>query len=215
DKLLHQAWVMYQYLDNDQNGFVDNYKVVEFLQNEKAYMFITAKRFDPQRHEKDGWLIAQDCGAEETRPNGLPYNQDANAFDAALEEVWHLISRGYEAAYPEAFCADPNSSLLTAAMDVARGGHFKRIPRDYPEEAWYSYDDYTCEYQCMAVEYFYWALTTLLDAQSHPLRAEMISDEWRLVTPEQLRATDKLVTALLEDEKYKLPTRLPQPISAP
>ena len=215
DKLVHQAWVMYQYLDNDQNGFVDNYKVVEFLQNEKAYMFLTSKRFNPERHEKDGWNVAQDCFADETRPNGLPFNEDADEFDATLEEVWHLISNGYVAVYPEIFGLDPDSSRLTAAMDVARGGQFERIPRPYPDEAWYSYYDFSCEYQCMAMEYFYWGLTTLLDAQSHPLRAEQIKGEWRLTTPEQLRDGDKLLSELLEDIKYKLPTRLPQPISAP
>jgi len=214
-KLLHQAWVMYQYLDNDQNGFVDNYKVVEFLQTEKAYMFITSRRFSPQRHEKDGWHIAQDCFADETRPDGLPFNKDADEFDATLEEVWHLISNGYVAVYPQAFGLEPDSSKLSAAMDVARGGQFRRIPRNYPDGAWYSYYDKTCEYECMAMEYFYWGLTTLLDAQSHPLRAAQIRDEWRLTTPEQLRDGDKLITELLEDDKYKLPTRLPQPISAP
>ena len=100
-------------------------------------------------------------------------------------------------------------------MDVARGGQFERIPRPYPDEAWYSYYDFSCEYQCMAMEYFYWGLTTLLGAQSHPLRAEQIKGEWRLTTPEQLRDGDKLLSELLEDIKYKLPTRLPQPISAP
>ena len=211
-KLIHQAWVMYQYLDN---GFVDNYKVVEFLQNEKAYMLMTSKRFNPERHEKDGWHIAQDCFADETHPDGLPFNEDADEFDATLEEVWHLISNGYVAVYPKAFGLEPDSSQLTAAMDVARGGQFERIPRHYPEGAWYSYDDRTCDYQCMAMEYFYWGLTTLLDAQSHPLRAEQIKDEWRLTTPEQLRTGDKLLSELLEDEKFKLPTRLPQPISEP
>jgi|MDSW01.1.fsa_nt_gb N-formylglutamate amidohydrolase len=211
EKIQHQAWVMNQYLDNDQDGFVDNYDVVKYLQEERAYMFITSKRFNPEEHEGDGWHIAQDCYEDETLPDGLPFNEDADEFDATLEEVWHLISNGYVDVYPDVFGLEPESSKLSEAMDVARGGQFYRVPRKYPRESWYSYYDRTCDYQCMAMEYFYWGMTTLLGAQSHPLRAEQIRDEWRLPTPELLRAQDKLLIEILEGEEYKLPTRLPTP----
>jgi len=50
-------------------------------------------------------------------------------------------------------------------MDIARGGHFKKIPHKYPEIAWYTYDDRTCKYDCMATEYIYWELPSMLGAQ--------------------------------------------------
>ena len=31
-------------------------------------------------------------------------------------------------------------------MDIARGGRFLSIPMDYPDTAWYTYDDETCDY---------------------------------------------------------------------
>jgi len=44
---------------------------------------------------------------------------------------------------------DPNrTSLLTEAMDIARGRHFNTVPTTYPPSAWYHYTDVTCEYRC-------------------------------------------------------------------
>ena len=66
-------------------------------------------------------LNAQDLGADESRPEWHT-NGHIGQFDAALEEVWHVISHtGYAHAYPL--------------------------------QAWYTYDDRTCEYECMTGEY--------------------------------------------------------------
>ena len=79
-----------------------------------------------------------------------------------MEEVVHVINAiGHTNIYPSAFSVEPNSSLLTTAMDVARGGQFIQHPNNYPPEAWYHYDDYTCDYECMAIEYLYWCIVTL------------------------------------------------------
>jgi hypothetical protein len=96
----------------------------------------------------------------------MPHNAQGRDFDASIEEVLHLITHGYVNLYPDRF--SHRSSDLTRAMDVARGGQFRSIPRRYPEGAWYTYDDETCEYECMAVEYFYWALTSILGGQDFP-----------------------------------------------
>jgi len=115
----------------------------------------------------------------------MPHNARSNEFDASIEEVLHLITNGYVALYPDRFGLNyRRPSDLTRAMDVARGGQFTLIPRQYPDNAWYSYDDYTCDYECMAVEYFYWALTSILGGQDFPQRAEWIENEWRLSSPE-------------------------------
>ena len=77
----------------------------------------------------------------------------------------------------------------------------------YPEAAWYHYDDETCDYGCMAVEYFYWGLTTLLGAQSE--RCDAIENEWELCTSAELQGTDRALHELLTDANYGLPTVLP------
>ena len=77
--------------------------------------------------------------------------------DASVEEIIHTINVcGHVPEYPELYSLAPNSSYLTEAMDIARGGQWLNIPSSYPDEAWYHYDDWTCDYECMAIEYLYW-----------------------------------------------------------
>jgi len=93
------------------------------------------------------------------------------------------------------------------AMDKARGGVFTTPPSNYPPEAWYTYDDKTCTYVCMAVEYFYWALTSILGAQRN--RYDDVSHEWKLVTRDKVEEKDKDAYALFTSGEYGLPTQLP------
>ena len=72
-------------------------------------------------------------------------------------------------------------------MDLARGGRFSSVPSTYPEESWYHYDDRTCDYYCMMVEYIYWGITSWLGAQDFPGRCEEIDREWELCTMDCLR----------------------------
>jgi hypothetical protein len=75
--------------------------------------------------------------------------------DATVEEIIHTINgKGHASVCPAAFSPNVGSSLMAGAMDVARGGQFLTIPTPYPAFAWYHYDDATCNYECMAIEYF-------------------------------------------------------------
>ncbi|MEO0338279.1 MAG: hypothetical protein AAF242_03605 [Bacteroidota bacterium] len=125
-----------------------------------------------------------------------------------LEEVLHLINHaGHAHAYPEAFGLMPGSDLANA-MDIARGGQFMRIPKQYPADAWYAYDDPTCDYaDCQTIEYLYWALTSMLGAQEN--RLDEIGHEWKLNTRQKVKDTDSAMYALLTDPIYKLPSVLP------
>ena len=98
-------------------------------------------------------------------------------------------------------------SEIALAMDIARGGHFDNVPNNYPETAWYSYDDKTCEYDCQVTEYFYWALTSLLGAQEG--RLDEIGHEWKANTPSLVQSMDPAVFILLTDTTYHLPSVLP------
>ncbi|MEO2162898.1 MAG: hypothetical protein ABGY29_10275, partial [bacterium] len=216
DKALHAARILAEWMDNDEDGEVDDRKVAAELLRGGAFLVMFATERDARRGlrtvmdriERSGFQIGQDLYGEETFPKGPPHVNRAGRFDASLEEIWHLVSNGWVAAYPAAFDYAPGS-LLTQAMDLARGGRFRSIPRAYPEEAWYHYDDRTCDYECMAAEYFYWTLTSLLGGQSYPGRAQEIAEEWECPTPELLERMDPAVHRLLTDQNFALPRVLP------
>ncbi len=205
NKLLHAANVMAQYLDNDEDGTPDNQAVVDKMVENNAFMVMWEKERDLNIDPPSGWE-GQDLGNDETHPSFVA-NGKTGAFDAALEEVLHIITHaGYAAVYPDVF-GEQIGTTLADAMDIARGGQFTSIPNNYPAGAWYSYDDSTCDYSCMATEYIYWALTSMLGAQEN--RLNEIDQEWRLNTREKVETQDQAVFQLLTDPEYNLPTVLP------
>ena len=213
-KLLHAADITADFLDNDRNGKPDNPKVNDELWNERSAIIMG---FDERELERlqdrygemfDNYAL-QGLYATETLPNAGPHNPKSPEFDASIEEILHIItSVGYANAYPKVF-GERRGSKLANAMDIARGGYFRTVPRRYPASAWYSYDDRTCDYGCQVTEYVYWALTSLLNGQDFKGRGEKIEHEWKLNTPEELRTKDKAIVKILTDPKYHVPTRLP------
>lgn len=205
-KMLHAAHVMAQYLDNDEDGTVDDPLVHAAMKQNKAFLVMWAQESDLNIEPPED-RIGQDLGNDETQPNFVS-NGKTGTFDAALEEVLHLINgAGHSFAYPEAFGQDQTSELAKA-MDIARGGTFLDIPAAYPEDAWYTYEDESCDYEsCQTIEYLYWALTSLLGAQEN--RSHEIGHEWKLHTPALVESTDTAIFQLLTNPQYKMPTILP------
>jgi len=200
DKVLHAANVLAQYLDNDADGTPDNPLVVEKIKaNNGGIPLFSEPDVDDDalyREPDRCWVALYE---DETNPR--------NQFDASLEEILHMITQcGYAEAYPEIF-GEHEDSLIAEYMDNARGGFFDQVPSSYPAGAWYSYDDYTCEYECMITEYFYWTMTSILGAQED--RFDEIGHEWKLNTKEKVMETDPDIYNLLTDPQYKLPTIIP------
>jgi len=205
ENLLHAANVMAQYLDNNEDGIPDNQLVVDKLVTEKAFLMMWAKKRDLLAHIPDGWS-GQDLGNDETQPMYIT-NGKTGRFDAALEEVLHLITHvGYAQVYPDIF-GETQGSSIAMAMDEARGGQFTSIPSSYPDGAWYTYNDRTCDYACMVTEYHYWALTSILGAQEN--RLEEIEQEWSLNTATKVETQDLTVYELLTNPTYAFPNILP------
>lgn len=204
-KLLHAANLLAQYLDNDEDGVVDNQAVLDQMIAEKAFMVMWKSENDLDIDPPSDRL-GQDLGNDETHPNFVA-NGKTGAFDAALEEVFHIITHaGYSKVYPEVF-GEKTGSQIANAMDLARGGQFTSIPSTYPANAWYTYDDTTCEYDCQTTEYFYWAMTSILGAQEN--RLNEIGHEWKLNTKEKVQNQDAAVYQLLTNPDYHFPTVLP------
>lgn len=204
-KLLHAANLMAQYLDNDEDGTPDNQAVVDRMVGEKAFMVMWNNEND-LNIDPPADRLGQDLGNDETNPTYIA-NGKTGRFDAALEEVFHIITHaGYSKVYPEVFGENAGSQIANA-MDAARGGQFNTIPANYPNDAWYTYDDATCEYDCQVTEYFYWAMTSILGAQEN--RLDEIGQEWKLNTSEKVQDQDNAVYQLLTDPQYSFPTVIP------
>lgn len=210
-KIIHAAKIMAQYLDNDEDGIVDNKLVHEMLISRNATLLM----FNNESEAEAAWMSgeynfpnnSQLLFDDETIPS---FNSNApnRRFDASLEEVLHLITHeGYSYVYPD--LKEVKGSSIAKAMDEARGGYFQTPPSQYPSNAWYSYDDITCTYDCMIVEYFYWALTSILGAQSYPGRINEIGHEWKLNTKEKVENLDTLIFTLMTNLDFNLPKVLP------
>ena len=207
-KVLHAAAVLAEYLDNDEDGKPDNLLVVNALNSRDAYLeiFVNERELervhDRGKHFEKGFHYGISQFVEETNPGN-------GRFDATLEEVFHLITHhGYGNAYPRVFGAR-SGTQIAKCLDLARKGHFVQVPDSYPEGAWFTYDDESCEYGCMITEYIYWAMTSMLGAQKSIRRQREIKHEWRLPTHELVRKGDPDVYKLLSDPKYKFPKNLP------
>jgi len=202
DKLLHAANVLAEYIDNDEDGVPDNPKIMKALLDGKGA--ITMRNTQGER-----------TTGPRPRGQGLYGEEtilDPRAevrFDGAGEEILHMVTDvGWAGVYPDVFDREPGTEISNA-MDEARGGRFLATPEEYPEDAWYSYDDETCDYDCMNSEYIYWALTSILGAQDYPGRLDQIGREWRLNTKELVKERDPAVFAILTNPEYRLPTVLP------
>lgn len=209
EKVLHAAKVMAQYLDNDEDGKVDNQAVVDQLKSVDATLVMFKDEEEADNFDEDalGHHHVQGLFDEETIPS-FNKNSSNSRFDATLEEVLHLITHeGYSVVYPD--LAEKKDSKLANAMDKARGGYFESPPANYPAGAWYSYDDDTCEYDCMITEYFYWALTSIMGGQAYPGRLDEIGHEWKLNTFEKVKTGDPDVYGILTNPNYGLPSVLP------
>lgn len=210
-KVLHAAAMLAQWLDNNEDGIPDATEVAAAMAGRDAYVFMTVDEREMGRLQYEiertlaPWGLlrwGQFLHAGETNPG-------PGEFDAAIEETLHLVcTAGWAQVWPDVFGPRPGTRI-SDCCDAARGGRFAEPPRRYPSNAWFTYDDRTCQYDCMVVEYEYWALTSLLGGQQSAGRCEEIEHEWRLCTPAQVRDRDAAVVQLLTNPAYHLPTRLP------
>jgi len=205
DKLLHAAGVLAQFLDNNEDGEPDNPLILQGLLSANGAIVMTKFGGETRGMPRDSRPRGQGLYDEETHPNA----KEQGIFDGALEEILHLVTdHGWGGAYPEVFGRVPGTEI-TSAMDIARGGQFDGPPPEYPESAWYTYDDETCDYDCMTSEYIYWTFTSLLGSQDYPGRLDQIGQEWRLNTLELLEQGDPAAFAILTRPEYNLPIVAP------
>ncbi|MCV6623374.1 MAG: leucine-rich repeat domain-containing protein [Cellvibrionaceae bacterium] len=203
----HVANVLAKYLDNDQDGVLDQPNVWREMKKSNPALVI----WDNQSQ----WESVQQSVQGERQLRGL-FIDDVNrgwspgragGFDGSHEVILRLISSlGYSKTYPNIFGYQAGS-LLASAMDNARGGYFEVAPTVYAKDAWFTDTNKNCSYSCMVSNYMFWTLSSKLGA--HIERAEEVKDQWKLYTPGRLTTTDVGITALLEQEAFNLPKFLP------
>jgi len=224
DYILHTSNVLAEYIDNDADGIPDDALVHEYLVSNQYLVPVWTEELGEEL-----WQEIQGTACEDGigMSASMYYDEDqwaiggiteSGKWDTNLEEVWHVVSDGWYAAYPEYFGTSQDGSgniipsKLFEAMDVARGGQFLSIPNAYPEEAWYTYYDDTCDYRCQAHEYFYWILMANLDALDPALSNKCTDsqDEWNICSQQELQQKDTLAFELLNNYDFSLPTNIPQ-----
>ena len=209
-KVLHAASVAAELLDNNEDGIVDDPLIEEQLISENALMPIFYQDGNSAMNTFDNNYYGNGVSAVLFNDEIDPSQTGSWGDDATVEEVIHTINYvGHTNVYPNAFSLLPNSSLMSTAMDVARGGQFTTIPYPYPASAWYHYDDYTCDYECMAIEYMYWAIVSYMGILDDPQTAAGIDNEWEAYNATLLQSMDVLMYALITDPQYKLPLSAP------
>ena len=215
---MHTAQILAEFIDNDVDGIPDDMNVINSL-TENNYVVpvwteeLRNKHFSSQSgtpcEENIGYASRMYFNVDTWALKGII--QDG-IFDVNIEEVWHVVSRGWHDAYPEYFgIGYENISKLNKAMDIARGGKFKDIPSKYPEDAWYSYYEKSCGYSCQASEYFYWAVAANIGTldPAYTRICERSKHEWYICTKLELKEKDPDIYQLLNDEEFNLPKNIP------
>jgi hypothetical protein len=213
-KLKHAATIAAEWLDNNEDGIVDDSAVNNSLLERTATVVVINGSDDLHFFMvRAGGLVqqnAQEVGVLEMWPDSCK-GCGGSQYDAAAEEILHLIqNNGWNYAYPDINDRGFTTNKLTAAMDVARGGNFQSIPASYPASAWYTYDDAHCDYACQLTEYLFWLVTSAADGNSH--RCSLIEHEWDLCTRALVESNDALGWAIVTDLSYNLPTVHPNGI---
>tara|TARA_B100001250_G_scaffold289658_1_gene251441 strand:+ start:147 stop:1301 length:1155 start_codon:yes stop_codon:yes gene_type:complete len=209
EKVLHAASIAAELLDNDEDGDIDDPNIESALSSVLTVMPIFNSEFS--NAIDDFFDSYEGCaGAILFRDEIDPSQPGHWGDDASVEEILHTINAcGHVEQYPELYSLEPNSSYLTDAMDIARGGQWLSIPSSYPDEAWYHYDDWTCDYECMAMEYLYWCIVTDMGILADIETCEGIANEWEPCTPDLFESTDTLMFELVNNIENKLPQYAP------
>lgn len=208
--ILHVANVIAEWLDNNQDGIIDNsdvyYKLHGLTEKNKATMIIPMK-------EKDMQLInsirltyfrhSQSISNDNIRING----SSGENIDNTIKKTLNLITRfGWCQVNP--LLNLDKESLLGKATNNARGGLFYSVPENYPDLAWYKSTDNTCNYECHIIEYLYLITITYLggfNKDNWPGRPLKHKTLWALTNKEELKNQDNQGYKILENiDNYPL-----------
>lgn len=187
NKLQHAANVAAQWLDNNQDGSVDDEKLLEKLKEKNPVVIMSANGFNTLAMWKIFTQLdsrpGQDLYAAETNPVG-------GRRDASQEEIHHIImNAGWIPLYGEVFSDQPDVwSTLYKIWEKAE------------ENGYYNYNDPTCNSSCKVTEFVYLASAAYLWSD-----ADLESDEMRIKSRSQLQEKLPWIIDIFESEQYTFP----------
>ena len=234
-KVNHAAAVLAGYLDNNQDGIVDDQKVVTSLLRNNSGIIIHKNENEELKNKRNYSktiekysIYAKALYEEEIRPIGSRFTAGSYEADGSIEEILHMITvKGYSYAYPDTFGFEDSypgnkeSSKLSKAARIARGSIDDDARDSYPEDAWYRRYDKGCLWGCIVNEYIYWGLISYLGGlnqscmdfdqvcDDHLDAGSKFFDEWELNTPQKIKRRDKALHKILTSGEYVLPSTLP------
>jgi len=219
-KLNHVASVLAELLDQNEDGCADDQLILSSIIETRLLDMPVAVLLPTSEDDTDngvrilennGYFVATVVAENEAIPECSGMNFTYDCCDASLEELFHLItSIGASDAYPSIFQTEWFvRTYITDAMDLARGGHFRKVPTRYPSTAWYTYYDETCDYFCQGVEYTWWgycAFSGVCEGRSGSAEYE---SEFKYLTQDRLLKGDSLLSELFlsSGNLYTIPTQ--------
>jgi len=188
EKLTHAANVTAEWLDNDEDGYIDEPRLLATMQESKPVLLMSADGLSSSAisdvmNDLDGYQL-QDLSAAETSPTG-------SRRDASQEEIHHLImASGWQKRFPSIFSDAPeeNSELYKIWMSAE-------------ENNFYFYGDPTCDANCKVTEFVYLASASYLGSTR-----DVEHDEMRLRTRQELKQKLPAIITLFESSNYVYPT---------
>ena len=213
----HVANVMAQLLDNDADGKPDDAAVVAHMVNNSYVLWVPATEADAESEPPPNDGVSQMTGLWEAVPNSCdtPTNRGASATDrstwaaaadtsglscnpmrdATTEEVLHLVTAAAGAVFPAKW-APTYASEAGAAIAATNGNCGWGYEGTWIDPGGaspgcvgtYAYDDATCDVGCIVVEGIYWAATSYIGGLYTQARAQAVSSEWLMATPDDAMA---------------------------
>lgn len=190
DKLTHAANVAAEWLDNDEDGQIDEPRLLEAFQASQPVLLMSGKGISatamPSIFSALSGHKLQDLYASETNPGN-------GERDASQEEIHHLIiNAGWQQLFPAVFSEQASdNSILYQAWQTA------------DSNAQYVYNDPTCDDSCKVTEFVYLATAAYMETGAE---ADLASDEMRLKTRAALAEAIPSVIEIFESSDYVYPT---------
>ncbi len=189
EKLQHAANVTAQWLDNNQDGIIDDKELQQTLIRNNPTVVMSGTGFGSIQYTQIFTAfsnsVLQDLSAEETN--------NPSRRDASQEEIHHIIvNAGWQKMLPEIF-----------SDKKATNSKLYKIWKYANDNGYYDYDDPTCDDACKTVEFFYLATAAYLDSQ-----ADLFSDEMRLKTKDALKEKIPGILEIFESNAYIYPIHI-------